>query len=147
MSKLNVGVGADFPVDAAEPGPSDDERYQGCDYRHMSGRHRHRFRGRHGWRGGRFFYFGPLALIAFIAMISLAISYPGIILALFAIAALAFAMRHHRWHEYYDGPDGRDRYDPRDQDDFGRRDRGPRGGSDVGPQPDAGPDAAAPGRS
>jgi hypothetical protein len=142
LSKLNVGVGADFPVDSAEPSPSDDERYEDCAYRHFRGRHG--FRGRHRWRGGRFFYFGPLALIAFIAMISLAISYPGIILALFAFAALAFAMRHHRWHEYYDAPDGRDGYDPRDRDDY---DRGPRDPNGVGPQPDAGPTTSAPGRS
>ncbi|MBI1213684.1 MAG: hypothetical protein GC190_19670 [Alphaproteobacteria bacterium] len=136
MSKLNVGVGADFPVDSAEPG--DDDRYEGCDYARFR-RHRHRF-GRH---RGRFFFFGPLALIVFIAMISMAISYPMVILGLVAIAAVAFAARHHH-HDWYDHDD----YDLRDRDGYGRRDRGydPRDRTDVGPQPDA-PDNAAPGRS
>jgi len=144
LSKLNVGVGADFPVDSAEPSPSDDERDEGCDYRHFRHRYRHRFGRRHGWRGGRFFYFGPLALIIFIALISLAVSYPFVILGLIAVAAFAFAARHHRWHDHDDGDDHRG-YDRRERDDDGWRGRnGDR--RDAGPQPDA-PDGAAPGRS
>jgi hypothetical protein len=147
LSKLNVGVGADFPVDSAEPSPSEDERSEGCGYRYRHGRHRHHhgFRGRHGWRGGRFFYAGPLALIVFIAMISLAISYPGIILALVAIVAVAFAMRHHHWHDHFDrrGDDWRDRDDePRDRGGYDGRNR-----SDAGPPPDTSPGTTTPGRS
>lgn len=140
MSKLNVGVGAEFPVDAAEPG--DDARYEGCDYAYF--RHRHRRFGRH---GGRFFFIGPFALVVFIALISMAVSYPMVILGLVAIAAVAFMARHHR-HDWYDDDDDRRRYDPRDRTDYRGRGRGydPRDRADLGPQPDA-PDNAAPGRS
>jgi len=132
LSKLNVGVGADFPVDAAEPRPSDEERFEGCDYQGFRHRHRHRFGRRHGWRGGRFFFVGPLALIVFIALISLAVSYPMVILGLIAVAALAFAARHH--HHWDDHDDGRpDRW--RERDDYDRA--APRDQPDVGPQPDA----------
>jgi len=144
---LNVGVGADFPVDSAEPRRSDEERSDGCDYGHFRHHHRGRFGRRHGWRGGRFFYFGPLVLVVFIALISLAVSYPMVILGLVAIAALAFAARrHHHWHDHFDGDDGRDGDDRRERDDWGRRDDDQRYRRDAGPQPDA-PDGAAPGRN
>jgi len=74
---------------------------------------------RHGWRGGRFFYSVRCADRLHrhdLAGHQLSRNHS----RAFAIAALAFAMRHHRWHEYYDGPDSRDGYDPRDHDDFGR---------------------------
>ena len=136
MSKLNVGVGADFPVDAAEPSPKDDERAEGCDSRHFRRHYRRRFGSRHGWRRGRFFWFGPAALIVFIALISLAVSYPMVVLGLVAIAALAFAARHHHWHDHddWDGRGG----NRRDGDDFERRGHGfdPRE-TGPGPQPDA----------
>ena len=146
MSKLNVGVGADFPVDSAEPRPSDEDRYHDCPYP-GSYRHSRRF-GRHGRFRGPFFFLGPLALIVFIAMISMAVSYPGVILGLLAVAGLAFALRHHHhWHDD-DGPD--DRRDGwrggwrDDRRDDGRRDDG-RDRPDRGPQPDA-PDSTASGR-
>lgn len=145
MSKLNVGVGADFPIDAAEPRSQDDESFRGCESRHFRHRHRHGFGGRYGWRRGRFFYAaGPLALVVFIALISLAISYPMVVLGLVAVAAFAFAARHHR-HHWHDHGDWRDRDD--DRDDFGRRDRSydPRD-RDAGPQPDA-PSAPSQARS
>ncbi len=131
MSKLNVGVGAEFPVDSAEPEPNEDERGDYCDG--------YRFRGRRGhyrmraWRRGPFMFAPLLAIVAFIALISAAVSYPGVVLALIAIAILAFALRRHHWHDRYEGPyDGR--YDGRER-------------RDDGPQPDAGPDATASGRS
>ena len=134
MSKLNVGVGADFPVDSAEASPGEDERY-GCDDRPFR-RRRH-----YGWHRGRFFFAGPLIIIAFIALISLAVSKPLVILGLIAVAALLFAARHHRhdWHDHGRGDDDRRGYDPRDRGDFSRRDR-----RDDGPQPDA-PNNTAPG--
>ena len=131
MSKLNVGVGAEFPVDSAEPEPTNEDRDDHCA--------RHGFRGRRGyyrmraWRRGPFMFAPLLAIVAFIALISAAVSYPGIVLALIAIAILAFALRAHHWHDRYDGP-----YNGR----YERRDR-----RDEGPQPDAGPDATASGRS
>ncbi len=132
MSKINVGVGADFPVDSAEPEAADD-RDEHCGYGHGRGMHG-RFRG-----GGRFghrmpfFFFGPLALIGFIALISFAISHSGIVLGIIAIAALVFAARHHHhhWHDY---------------DDRGDDDRGWRR-PEVGPQPDDVGPTTATGRS
>ena len=137
MSKLNVGVGEEFPVDSAETSPSDGDRGQDCRYPgyHRRGR---RFRG-YGRHRGPFFFVAPLVIIAFIAMISFAVSYPGIVLGLIALAAIAFALRHHhRWHDDDDGSDDR-RGDWRDRRDDWRNRR------DAGPQPDA-PDSTAQGR-
>ncbi len=146
MSKLNVGVGADFPVDSAEPSPGDDERYDGCDYRRFR-HHRHGF-GRDSWHRGRFFFFGPLVLVAFIAMISMAVNYPMVILGIVAVGAVVFSARHHHhdWHDRDDdGRYERRGYDPPDRGDdrWQSRRQDPRDNRDVGPQPDA-PDNSAP---
>ena len=131
MSKLNVGVGEDFPVDSAEPNPSDSSRDGECPYPEFRGmgrrsrRHR-RFR-------GAFFFAAPLFFLTIIALVSFAVSYPGIVLGLIALAAVASMLRHrHRWHD--DDDDG----------PYDRRNR--RDSSDRGPQPDA-PDAATSARS
>ena len=143
MSKLNVGVGADFPVDSAEPDAPDDNGEAYCGRGRFRGRHR-RY-GMHRWRHGPFFLAPLLGLIALIAIISLAVSYPGVVLAIITVAILSFVLRNHRWHDAYGGPYDRD-YDWRDRRDDGRRpDEDPR--SDQGPQPDAGPSANATGRS
>ena len=131
LSKLNVGVGEDFPVDSAETNPSDSSRDGECPYPEFRGMGR-RFRRRRGFRGP-FFFAAPLFLITIIALVSFAVSYPGIVLGLIAIAAVASMLRrHHRWHDDDDGPDDR-RRDWRDR-------------PDQGPQPDA-PDAAPSARS
>jgi hypothetical protein len=143
LSKLNVGVGSDFPVDAAEPSPGGEDRDDRCDYRRF--RHHRRGFGHYGWHRGRFFFFGPLVLVAFIAMISMAVSYPMVILGIVAIGALVFGARHHHhdWHD--DDRDERRGYDPRDRGDDGWRGRRYETSDDrdVGPQPDA-PDNSAP---
>jgi hypothetical protein len=131
VSKLNVGVGADFPVDSAEPSTSEEDRDY-CSYdRFRLRRGRHRI-----WRRGPFFAMPLLAIIVFVAMISLAISYPIIVLAVVAIAVLAFALRSGHWHDDHSEP-----YDRRD-DRWNRQNR-----RDPGPQPDIDGRDAASGRS
>ena len=128
MSKLNVGVGADFPVDSAEP---EEDRDDYCGHHGSNGRYGYRrLYGRH---RAPLLFIPLLSVVAFVALISLAIAYPGFVLAGVAIAILAFALRHH--HRYGEYEETNDRgYDWRDR-------------RDAGPQPDGPPDAAASGRS
>jgi len=148
LSKLNVGVGAEFPVDSAEPA-TDDVRDDDCAHRRFRYERRGSRRMR-AWRRGPFFFAPLLAVLAFIAMISMAISYPGTVLALIALSIfLTFALRGRHWHERFEESfgsrdDGRNRNDDGPQPDAGS-DGGPSTGPGAGPG--TGPGAAASGRS
>lgn len=92
MSKIDIGVGQEFPLDARERDERAeyDEEY-GCGHRRHRHRHRHH-RYRHGGHGH--FFPRVLWIVGAVALIAFTIAHP-FVLVILALAALAVGAHRH----------------------------------------------------
>src|SRR5262245_35477820 len=100
MSKLNIGVGEDFPLE--DDAIKSDEREYGCAHwraRYGRGGHRHWHRHGHPMRGAAAIVILPVAA----ASVTAAILYPLATLGVIGGAGIAAAAyRRGRWHRHWD---------------------------------------------
>jgi hypothetical protein len=114
MSKLNVGVGEEFPLD---DNPNQSTERHGCGHRWRHHRHGHHRHGAHA--AGAALVILPVAA----ASITAAILYPLVTLGLVGGAGLvAAAHRHGRWQHYRDAYRNHHRQDRPDAQDKPRDD-------------------------